>query len=99
MKDGWRTHLTDLIEQRSHSPSISQIAGSGIRCEDVAVPPSAVTCAVCHRLRSRGSFSDDGAVFICAGCQADAKQLFEIQDRIYAENDASTGRIDKPADL
>lgn len=49
------------------------------------MPRSPVICAVCQRLRVRGSFSDAGDVFICAGCQADAKQLIEIQDSIWAE--------------
>jgi hypothetical protein len=66
------------------------------------VPPAAVTCVVCHRLRVRGSFSDAGDVFICAQCQADAKQLIDIQDSIWAET-AETSQTsdgtDKPADL
>jgi hypothetical protein len=49
-----------------------------------------------------GSFSDAGDVFICAECQADAKQFIEIQDRIWAEI-AETGEsndgTDKPGDL
>lgn len=61
------------------------VAGSSLRCEDVAVLRSPVTCAVCQQLRVRGSFSDAGDVFICAGCQADAKQLIEIQDNFWAE--------------
>lgn len=73
-----------------------------MRCEDVAVPRSAVICAVCHRLRVRGSFSDAGDVFICAECQADAKQFIEIQDSIWAETaetSESSDGTDKPADL
>ncbi|MGZ0175439.1 MAG: hypothetical protein ACKVIQ_01050 [Acidimicrobiales bacterium] len=66
------------------------------------MPPAAVTCVVCHRLRVRGSFSDAGDVFICAQCQADAKQLIDIQDSIWAET-AETSQTsdgtDKPADL
>ncbi|MFT5268518.1 MAG: hypothetical protein ACI88C_001956 [Acidimicrobiales bacterium] len=50
----------------------------------------------------RGSFSDAGDVFICAQCQADAKQLIDIQDSIWAET-AETSQTsdgtDKPADL
>ncbi len=45
-------------------------------------------------MRVRGSFSDAGDVFICAECQADAKQLFEIQDSIWAE----TGETSESAD-
>jgi hypothetical protein len=53
-------------------------------------------------LRVRGSFSDAGDVFICAECQADAKQFIEIQDIIWAEiaeTSESTDGTDKPADL
>jgi len=77
-------------------------AGSSVRCEDIAVPRTAVTCVVCHRLRVRGSFSDAGDVFICAECQADAKQFIEIQDSIWAEiaeTRESTDGTDKPAGL
>ena len=73
-----------------------------MRCEDVAVPRSPVTCAVCHRLRVRGSFSDAGDVFICAKCQADAKRLLEIQDSIWAETaetSESGDGTDKAADI
>lgn len=60
-------------------------AGSTMGCEDVAVPPSATPCIVCRRLRLHGSFSDSGDVFVCTGCQADAKQFIEIQDSLWAE--------------
>ena len=73
-------------------------AGSSVRCEDVAVPRTALTCVVCHRLRVRGSFSEAGDVFICAECQADAKQFIEIQGSIWAESPVCVG-TDKPADL
>ena len=32
-----------------------------------------------------GSSSDSGDIFICSECQANAKKLLEIQDRIWAE--------------
>ena len=54
----------------------------GLR-EDGVVPPAVETCVVCHRLRSSGSRNQDGDVFICAQCEADADQLFEIQDAIW----------------
>jgi len=76
--------------------------GPSVKCEDVVVPQTPVTCVVCHRLRVRGSFNDAGDVFICAECQADAKQFIEIQDSIWAEiaepSESSDG-TDKPADL
>ena len=49
-----------------------------------------------------GSSSAAGDVFICAECQADAKQFIEIQDSIWietAETSASSEGTDKPADL
>jgi hypothetical protein len=50
----------------------------------------------------RGSFNDAGDIFICAKCQADAKQFIEIQDSIWAEiaeTSPSSDGTDKPADL
>ena len=49
-------------------------------------------CVVCRYTRSR-SADDYGTdeVFICAQCQADAKQLFAIQDSIYGASDQTTG--------
>ncbi len=61
----------------------------------------AVTCVVCHYLRVQGSFSDAGDIFICSECQANAKKLFEIQDRIWAEivdTSESTGSTDTSPD-
>jgi len=72
-----------------------------VRREDVAVPRTPATCVVCHRLRERGSFNDAGDVFICTECQANAKQLIEIQDSIWAEiaePSDSSHQTDKPAD-
>jgi hypothetical protein len=53
--------------------------------EDGAVPPSVETCAVCHRSQTRGSRNQDGDLFICAECQADAEQFIEIQDTLWLE--------------
>ena len=75
-------------------------AEAPMRREDAAVPRSAVTCGACQRSRTRGSYTSSGDVFICAECQADAKQLFEIQDRIWAEAGEageSTDGADNPA--
>lgn len=49
-----------------------------------------------------GSFNDAGDVFICAECQADAREFIEIQDSIWAEiakTSESSDGTDKPADL
>jgi hypothetical protein len=59
--------------------------------EDEAVGDLAV-CVVCRYTRSRGG--DDhgtGEVFICTQCQADAAQLFAIQDSIYGASDQTSG--------
>ena len=80
---------------------LSLAVGSGVRCEDVAVPRASTTCVVCHRLRGAGSFNDAGDVFICTECQANAKQFIEIQDGIWAEipePSDSGDQTDKPAD-
>ena len=72
-----------------------------VRREDVAVPRTPATCVVCHRLRERGSFNDAGDVFICTECQANAKQLIEIQDSIWAEiaeRSPSSDHTNTPAD-
>ncbi len=42
-------------------------------------------CAVCHRRRIRGDRTDAGDVFVCAGCQADARQFIAIQDASWGE--------------
>lgn len=76
------------------------LAEAPMRREDAAVPRSAVTCAACQRLRIPGSNDRVGDIFICGQCQADAKQLFEIQDRIWAkagEVGESTDGADNPA--
>ena len=60
---------------------------------------SAVTCALCERLRTRGSHNHAGDIFICAECQADANQFIEIQDSIsvQAGEAESTDETKKPA--
>lgn len=35
--------------------------------------------------RGSGSYNDTGDVFICAGCQADAKQFIDFQDSIRVQ--------------
>ena len=55
---------------------------AGLR-EDGAVPSSVETCVVCHRLRGSGSRNQAGDIFVCTQCEADADQLFAIQDEIW----------------
>ncbi len=65
-----------------------------------SVAPIVETCVVCQRLRSSGSRNQDRDIFICAQCEADADQLFEIQDTIWpvagvageSTNEATTPR-------
>ena len=67
--------------------------------DDAAVPRSAVTGVVCQRSQSRGSHNHAGDVFVCAECQADAKQFIEVQDSIWVEvgEPASTDATDQTA--
>jgi hypothetical protein len=65
---------------RSWSPAWSKAT-----CEDAGVAGSAAICSVCDRSRIRGDHNEAGDVFICARCQADASQLFAIQDSILDE--------------
>jgi hypothetical protein len=68
--------------------------------EDAAMPRSPVVCAVCHHSRIRGDHNQSGDLFICAQCQADAKQFIEIQDSIWSEAGevgASTNATDNSA--
>ena len=53
--------------------------------EDGAMPPSVETCVVCHRSQTRGSRNQDGDIFICSECEADAEQFIEIQDTLWPE--------------
>jgi len=66
------------------------------------VSRSSVTCAVCQRPRSQGTFSDAGDVFICVQCQADANDFLRIQDDIWpalspGESDGSPNDSDRPS--
>jgi hypothetical protein len=55
-------------------------------CEDASVADSA-DCVVCGCTRHRDDQDHAGGeLFICAQCQADAAQLFAIQDSIDAES-------------
>ena len=63
--------------------STEPIAGSRSRREDVAVPRDVATCSVCGRQRTRGVRDQTGEIFVCVGCQADAKKFIEIQDAIW----------------
>jgi hypothetical protein len=75
-------------------------AESRARREDASVARSADICAVCQRPRTRGPHSQAGDVFICADCEAAAKQFIEIQDRMWVEagqEGESTDETDDPA--
>ena len=61
----------------------TQTPASGDCAKMVECLPSVEICVVCHRLRSNGSRNQDGDIFICVQCEADADQLFEIQDAIW----------------
>ena len=75
-------------------------AESRTRREDVSVARSADLCAVCQRPRTRGSHNHAGDVFICADCEAAAKQFIEIQHSIWVEageEGESSDETDNPA--
>lgn len=61
------------------------ITGSRAKRDDGAMTPTAETCAVCHRSQTRGPRNQDGDIFICVECQADAEQFIEIQDKLWFE--------------
>lgn len=90
---GWPLHIDRLTERRSMHPEC-QHAGLS---EDGVVSPSAENCDVCHRLRSSGSRNHDGDIFICAQCEANADQLFEIQDAIWSPTVAAGEPTDEAA--
>jgi hypothetical protein len=48
-------------------------------------------CEVCQLWKPNGIASDDGQVFICDQCDADAAALLEIQDSLYISPDAPDG--------
>ena len=54
-------------------------------CEDVAMVETGAICGVCHCWRIHGDRTDTGDVFICTGCQADARQFIAIQGAIWGE--------------
>lgn len=57
--------------------------------EDAAVADSAI-CVVCRYRRRHGDQDHgSGELFVCAQCQADAAQLFAIQDSIYGADQAT----------
>ena len=49
----------------------------------LAVAPAVRTCSVCRQQRMHGTHDSSGEVFICDGCQADAKQFLAIQDVMW----------------
>lgn len=51
--------------------------------EDAGVVEPDAICAVCHCSRRHGNRTDAGDVFICTGCQADARQFIAIQDAVW----------------
>lgn len=59
--------------------------GPLLTCEDVAVVDSDAICAVCHRPRIHGDRADAGDVFVCDGCQSDARQFIAIQGAVWGE--------------
>ena len=63
------------------------MSGAGLlsTCDNAAMVETGAICAVCHRWRIHGDSTDAGDVFICVGCQADARQFIAIQDAIWGE--------------
>jgi hypothetical protein len=53
--------------------------------DDLDVSEPAQECTVCQQIRPRGSYDKEQGVFVCAGCQRDAKQFLEIQDDLYGD--------------
>jgi len=53
--------------------------------DDLDVSEPAQECTVCQQIRPRGSYDHEQDVFVCAGCQRDAKQFLEIQDDLYGD--------------
>ncbi len=47
------------------------------------MPPVVRSCSVCRRESNDGSHDVTGEVFICAACEADAKQFLAIQDAMW----------------
>jgi hypothetical protein len=87
-----RPRVLCLWEQcrRCSDPVPGRAVTSGLRSvcdvrEDVAVADSVMFCVVCRVTRMRGNDDHRGEVLVCAKCQADAAQLFAIQDSIWGE--------------
>jgi hypothetical protein len=86
-------HATD------HSGSAAEIGGftpaGTTRRDDLDMSEAARECAVCHRIRTRGSRGLDQDVFICVGCDSAAEQFLKIQDHLYdgsaADGSAAAG--------
>lgn len=64
--------------------------------EDATVRRSSPTCAVCQPSLRDGSQRDSLDVFICAQCQADAKQLFEIKTAFGPASAKQAGQSTSP---
>jgi hypothetical protein len=45
-------------------------------------------CGMCQLMKPNGIFSDDGSVFICDRCNANAVQFLAIQDDLFAPPEA-----------
>jgi hypothetical protein len=71
---------------RSHSgfPG-AHAARAPERLDDLDVSEPAQECIVCQQIRPRGAYDHEQDVFVCAGCQRDAKQFLEIQDDPYGD--------------
>ena len=80
-----RPECDPIARPQKPASASSPNTGSRAKREDGAVPPSVETCVVCHRSQTRGSRDQDGDIFICAECQADAEQFIEIQDTLWLE--------------
>ena len=67
------------------SADLSAIPGVGSppTREDTGVVESDAICAVCHQQRRHDNRTAAGDVFICTGCQADARQFIAIQDPVW----------------
>jgi hypothetical protein len=61
------------------------------------VARSADICAVCQWPQTRGSHNHAGDVFICADCDAAAKQFLEIRDSMWVEAGEEGESTDDPA--
>jgi hypothetical protein len=46
-------------------------------------------CGMCQLMKPNGISSDDGSVFICNRCNANAAQFLAIQDDLFTPPEAS----------